>query len=226
MSPVSIDRFQRVIDTLREFYARDGRPHSLNETQLRGYLIGLSGYSIEAVEAAAQRAIVECRFFPTLAELLAMLNGTGEEQAMAAFSRLRQAMRTVGAYRAIVFEDGALGDAIRLTFGGWPQACAYDYDSPAALVRRKEFLMLYAASVNRGAAETPLRLDGQQRGSAAFVPRLGTMGGPVPDDVRARLTDGDAAAGKAALGRFEALMRARGDAPGQRQLGRAAGDPR
>ena len=89
----------------------------------KAYEVGLADLPAEAVEAAAMRALRSCKFVPSVAELREMCGAlTLEQRSIRAWDALERAVREVGYYRSIVFDDPALQATVR-NLGGWMQVC-------------------------------------------------------------------------------------------------------
>lgn len=146
----------RILETLRLQYAKDGVKHPLNDVQATNYLEELSRFPTQAVEAAARQWIRQSRFFPALSDLLGILEPERDPKAMAAlaWTEVERCMATVGAYSGIEFADPSVGEAVRQTFGSWPKACSFEYDSPGFAIRRQTFLTIYPELARRTYRET------------------------------------------------------------------------
>ena len=160
-------RFSELLTSLEKYFGRE-----LDARLKLVYFTGLADLGIEQVERAVQLAIVRLRWFPKIAELREFIEGDSSDRAGAAWQLFEQALGTVGYYKGLWCEDGALAEAIRRTFGGWPQACtaqhpvyaAYDRDGEDTLTgrqvgglspemtaaRRKEFIAHYRAAEREG----------------------------------------------------------------------------
>jgi len=164
-SPIA--HVRQTLQVLRQYYAgRDGQPHQLNEVQASVYVDGLTGFSAEALEVAARTWMRQSAFFPRLSDLLGILDPPVdlESLAHAAWARLEREIRRIGAYRSVQFADAAFGQAVRETFGGWPQACRFDVDSPGWAIRRQTFLSVFKAAAAKQHLQ-PVTLIGQHRDS-------------------------------------------------------------
>jgi len=196
-SPIA--HVRQTLSVLRQYYAgRDGQPHQLNDVQATVYVDGLAGFSSEALEAAARTWMRQSAFFPRLSDLLSILDPPVDMDSLAhaAWARLEREIRRIGAYRSVQFADAAFGVAVRETFGGWPQACRFDVDSPGWAIRRQTFLAMFKAAVGRKNLEA-VTLIGQHRDQAPALigPLEGLPSQPLltaqPDrsaEVMARIT--------------------------------------
>lgn len=125
-----------------------------DEALLMGYWIGLSDLEWSAFETACKRAIRECKFMPSPAELRQMAGEmTANQRSVLAWSAVERAAGEIGSYRSVDFEDPLINAVIR-SMGGWPQLLlrgGHDFDKWA----RQEFIKAYEAldGVNVGSEE-------------------------------------------------------------------------
>lgn len=114
----------------------------LREGTVRMYCSGLADVPIEAIKHAMSRAVRECNFFPTIAQLRGFIEPPVDDAALLAWSGLNKAARLVGAYQSLDVEDIAAASALKAVFGSWAAFCALD-DGPALGGKRNEFLAAY-----------------------------------------------------------------------------------
>lgn len=149
------------LNILRNYYAKDGRPHTLNDAQWAAYLDGLQRYSYGELEAAARAWIRQSPWFPKLSDLLGLIEGpvlSAEAAAHLAWTTFERSLRRAGAYRGATFIDGAIGETARQVFGTFNAACAFDLDSPGWAIRRQSFLQVYQTL--HGRVHGPVTLRG------------------------------------------------------------------
>jgi len=75
------------------------------------------------------------QFAPKPADLMRVLHGTQADRSLVAWGKLMDAIRAVGAWRSVVFDDGAIHAAIE-DMGGWPKVCRSGLDELPFLQRR------------------------------------------------------------------------------------------
>ena len=85
------------------------------------YLGALRHLEPETFRAAVTRCVLECRHFPRPAEILALTGETPEDEALAAWSVVLHAARTVGRYESIDF--GPVVNAAIRAMGSWIRLC-------------------------------------------------------------------------------------------------------
>ena len=115
-----------------------------SEPLAMAYWLGLKDLDAAAFEQAVGRAMREAEHMPKPVELRRLAGErTEEERSVVAWSQVRDAVRRVGAYGSVDFDDPAINAALR-AMGGWPRLCGLngdEFDVWAA----KEFARQYAA---------------------------------------------------------------------------------
>jgi hypothetical protein len=129
---------------------------------LEGYWLGLEDMTTSDFEAAAKRALRECKFMPSVFELRSL---TGEMpaavRAVSAWLELLKGIRRHGAWYSVDFEDKLINATVR-SLGGWREVCAKESDE-LHVWTKKEFERLYGLLAQRGEpqGEEALYLAGQ-----------------------------------------------------------------
>jgi hypothetical protein len=93
---------------------------------------------------------------PKIPEITQALYGKEEDRAALAYQLLVKAMRDIGPWHTVIFEDGAIGRAVQV-LGGWEAVNEWSIDEWK--FRRKDFESLYLANLRAGNTK-PVRLDG------------------------------------------------------------------
>lgn len=116
------------------------------------------------------------QFPPKPADLVRMLRGTSADRSLIAWGKVLDAMTRVGAYRTVVFDDGAIHAAVS-DMGGWPALCRSSTDELP--FTQKRFCDLHRAYSARPDAAYPAqllgdhdltnRLNGQPAAAATLV---------------------------------------------------------
>lgn len=117
----------------------------LSETAARGYIAGLEDLTEAQIGAATTRALRECKFMPSCAELRSLV-GIGGEKSMTfrtaeAWEAVRKAMDRYD-YTANV-DFGPHVNAVIRNLGGWQSLC--DKSIPDLVWVRKDFERMYEA---------------------------------------------------------------------------------
>ena len=155
MNPV-----KAALDVLCQQYARNGEPYRLNDVQAVLYLEELSRFPASQLEYATREWIRQSKFFPTVADLLGIMEPPPDWPALSnlAWSLVCKAIRTVGYSSNVTFTDASIGEAVRQTFGTWEAACSFDSDSPGFAIRRQTFLAIFPAIHDTWQDEDPVTL--------------------------------------------------------------------
>lgn len=98
------------------------------------------------------------QFAPKPADLVRMLRGTSADRSLIAWGKVLDAMQRVGAYRTVVFDDGAIHAAIT-DMGGWPAVCRGNVDE--LQFTQKRLCDLHRAYSLRPDAAYPAQLLGE-----------------------------------------------------------------
>lgn len=110
------DRFLTILTGVADYY---GKPLSEGVQQL--YWQGLQQYDIEAVEKAMwdhTQNPDNGQFMPKIADLVRAMQGRTQDQASIAWSKVDRAVRVVGTYQDVVFDDPVIHRVIA-DIGGW-----------------------------------------------------------------------------------------------------------
>lgn len=175
-------RFGRALMAAAELYGKD-----LSDAVIALWWSLLSGYTVEQVE----RALHEClrspdhgQYMPKPADVIRAIEGTTQDRSMQAWGKVVDAMRGVGAYRSVAFDDIAIHAAIS-DMGGWPHVCRQSVDEIQFLQRR--FCDAYRAAQGRpapGYLPGEFEAENKLRGFDAEPPVL--VGDPARASVHAQ----------------------------------------
>ena len=120
-----------------------------SEFKIALYFKALSDYGIEVIERAAM-AIVKGRVYPAFpkpGEIIQEIEGTKENQAIDAWGKIVSAIRQIGPYRSVSFDDPTIHSVIEF-MGGWP--ATGDWLEDELKWKQKEFERLYAIMKTSG----------------------------------------------------------------------------
>jgi len=122
-----------------------------DEAMFEGYELGLCDLPVPAVKLAVGRAIRECKFMPTVAELREL---SGEllpqDRAILAWDVFSKAVPRHGYTASVDFEDPLINATIR-NLGGWERCCSLQPDEFDKWLR-KDFERTYQALLRSGAS--------------------------------------------------------------------------
>lgn len=100
-------------------------------------------YTANAVMQAIEMAVQKLKSFPMPAEIIELLNEDPEEGAYRAWTIFHSALRHLGKYTTVFFEDGRTSALIEY-FDGWANICMTWTEKEIAY-RREEFVKAYKA---------------------------------------------------------------------------------
>jgi hypothetical protein len=144
----------------------EGFGASMSKARFAYYRIGLKDLKLELVIYGLEQAIRRCKFFPSVAEIRELIEGTVEE-AEDAWLQLQEVIRDKGSHYPIQHypiqcEDLAVAEAIRMLYGDWPDACTaiLQAEGPEKAMQRRNFLRAYRIGRRRALVEADGRLKG------------------------------------------------------------------
>jgi hypothetical protein len=109
-------KFAALLTGLAEYYGKDVSPAVASV-----YWLGLKRYAFSAVEDAATRHMTDPdqgKWMPKVADLVKLIEGGTQDQSLVAWSKLDRAVRTVGPYASVAFDDPVIHRVIE-DMGGW-----------------------------------------------------------------------------------------------------------
>lgn len=148
-------RFGDLLTGVMAFYRRD-----MSEFALDVWWQACSPFDYEQVtKALTSHAMNPERghFAPMPADIVRELHGTHADRALLAWGKVIEAAQRVGAYQAVVFDDGAIHAVIE-DMGGWVALCRSDVDDLPHVQRR--FTEAYRAYSKRPDLSFPPLLPG------------------------------------------------------------------
>ncbi len=155
----TVDDVAKVMDVICSFYGKNGEPVQMNAVQRAAYFDGLQEFSSQQLEAAAKQWIATSKWYPMLSDLRELIEPKVNWNSLGhlAWTTFERAIRRAGIYRGATFEDPAIGECVRQTFGSWPAACQYDTDSPGWAMRKQTFLAIFPDLASRATEPVTLR---------------------------------------------------------------------
>lgn len=137
--------FETLMNATASMYGR--KPS--DRTQLMMYFNALSRFCFEDVQAGFNSHIQNPdngQFFPKPADIIRYMDGNSETKSGEAWTKLDKAIRTVGPYQNVIFDDSII-HAVVSDMGGWLKICGVDEDSYPFI--RNEFVKRYTGYANR-----------------------------------------------------------------------------
>lgn len=116
MQQNDFDKFCELLGSISEQY---GKP--ISEGAKIIYWQGLSDFDFIAVQEALFRHIRNPdngMFMPKIADIIRMLQGSTQDSALSAWAKVDQAVRKVGTYSSVVFDDSLIHKVLN-DMGGW-----------------------------------------------------------------------------------------------------------
>jgi len=112
-------RFAALMVALSDYYKSE-----ISKSVMALYWEGLKQYDFAAIEKAAwahtQSPDENGRWMPKISDLAKVLQGSTKDQASLAWSKVDRAVRTVGTYSDVAFDDALIHRVIQ-DMGGWVQ---------------------------------------------------------------------------------------------------------
>jgi hypothetical protein len=121
MQANDILKFTTLIATIGELY---GKTISVELTEIYWHL--LQRFELEDISLAFEAHISNPdggQFFPKPADIVRFIEGSGEARALQAWAKVEKAMRQVGRYCSIAFDDSLI-HAVLEDMGGWIKLCS------------------------------------------------------------------------------------------------------
>lgn len=112
-----IEEFKIVMLGLGEYYDKTITPTIGNV-----YWEGLKSFSIEEIKKAITRHIKspdQGTFFPKISDLVKFISGSSADASQQAWAKVDHAVRHVGVYQSVAFDDAIIHRVIA-DMGGWP----------------------------------------------------------------------------------------------------------
>jgi hypothetical protein len=194
MQPSDKPKFLEVLAGVHDFYGKE-----LSSFAGQVWWQAMAGFDLEQATKALSAHLMDAdrgQFMPKPADIVRQLQGTHADRSLVAWGKVLEAMRRVGAYQSVAFDDPAIHAAI-MDMGGWPTVCRSEIDDLPFL--QKRFCDLHRVFAQRASGGYLGHLAGEYeainglKGSRVEPPVL------VGDEKRARLV----MAGGSAEGRVQ-----------------------
>lgn len=167
MNMNDLAEFTDLLTTISAFYRVP-----LSRKSLELYWNTLQLFEWPEVKAAFQSHLIDPdagQYFPKPADVVRHIDGNSDTQALKAWSKVDEAIRSVGCYASVVFDDPIIHVVID-DMGGWIRLCqTLLKDLP---FRANEFKKHYAGYVNHPPHHYPKQLFGleaQQNGMHGYT---------------------------------------------------------
>jgi len=155
MEKSDLPRFAELMMTMGELH---GKTISPQLTELYWRL--LEKFQWEDVERALKAHSTNPdtgQYFPKPADVVRFIEGSGEVQALQAWTKVSEAVQRIGAYQSLAFDD-ALIHAVLEAMGGWVKLCAMKFTEMPFVAN--EFQKRYMGFVLKKPERYPKYLSG------------------------------------------------------------------
>ena len=148
--------FAALLRDVLAFYRQDLSPFAVSVwwQSCSGFELGQIRKAMTAHAMDPERG----QFAPKPADIVRQLHGTQTDRSLIAWGKVLEAIKRVGAYQSVVFDDGAIHAAIE-DMGGWPAVCRTDNDDLPFVQRR--FCEAHRAYSRRSDIAYPPKLIGE-----------------------------------------------------------------
>lgn len=182
MQPSDAKPFRALLGGVFGFYGKD-----LSEFSLAVWWEAMRPFDLAAVKDALNRHAVNPdngQFLPKPADVVRLLRGSTIDAALVAWSKVDRAVRHVGPYASVTFDDAVIHRVVA-DMGGWVALCGGTEDEWP--FKAREFENRYRGYANRPPEEWPRRLTGleeHENARAGFADRYRIVF--VGDETRCR----------------------------------------
>jgi hypothetical protein len=165
-----------------------GKP-TPDKPMLAMYFIAMQSISIDDFRQAANLHVIDTdqgQFFPKPADILRNVHGNKGTRAEQAWTKVDKAIKHVGPYQSVVFDD-ALIHAVINDMGGWIGLCNSDEEEYP--FKHNEFVKRYGGFINRKPDSIPPKLIGLSESTNSHEGRRQHIEPPmlIGDPSKARL---------------------------------------
>ena len=154
---MTLAKFQTTFLAMCEMY---GKEVSKELTQMYFAVLSGAGISDEDLQKAVSHIMATRKYssLPLPAEILEHAQGSPEDAALIAIQKLETAMRGVGAYDSVMFDDPVLHALVSTSEGGWPGLCQMPLDDWK--FEKQRLVKAYKALSTRGVPQQVKQLAG------------------------------------------------------------------
>lgn len=177
MQAFDLKPFTQLMAGIGELYGK-----AISEPLADIYWQALKSFELQDVQAAFKAHIhnPDCgQYFPKPADIVRFIEGSGEIKALQAWSKVERAIRLIGKYESLAFDDFII-HAVLEEMGGWVKLCGMTlHEMPFCA---NEFQKRYMGFVLKKPARHPRYLEGiieRENGKNGYpVPPLLLVGDP------------------------------------------------
>lgn len=155
MDKTDLKAFEQIMTSLNELYGDPAK--QISDLKMELYYNALKDLSIDqlndAVNILCQTKTIKT--WPLPAEIRQAVEGNPQDKAQVAFDKLITAVRSIGSYQTVIFDDPAIHAFVQ-SYGGWEEICDKTVDDWKYM--RNEFVRGYTGFCRVNGV--PLQLTG------------------------------------------------------------------
>ena len=155
MKPEEKAEFSRLLTGVAELYGKNVSPYLFEI-----YWYSLEKYSLDEIKRAMRLHTVNPdvgQFMPKPADFVRYIEGKSQERALFAWQKVVSAMKLVGAYQSIIFDDKLIHHVID-EMGGWISFCRAEESKMPFIFQ--DFSRHYIACLSHSPEQYPIQLTG------------------------------------------------------------------
>lgn len=149
-------QFKGLIASVYDLYRKGD---TLSPTTMSLWFNALEGYELPIISAALThhaRNPDTGMYLPMPADVVRLIEGGSDDVGLIAWGKVDRAVRSVGPYRTVVFDDPLIHYTLT-QFGGWPKVCTFTEEDWK--FQRQPFVTMYKGARQRR-IEYPAKLLG------------------------------------------------------------------
>lgn len=120
----------------------------INEKTSKVYWDILKGYSNEEIKKATIECVRKCKFFPKIAEIIEMIEGSPEEEAELAYLYFKEKLEKEGSYISVQSPRYPAVASVVEALGGWDRVGETNIENEVWL--KRDFIKMYPIMKKRG----------------------------------------------------------------------------
>lgn len=155
MDKTDLKAFEKIMTSLNELYGDPAK--QISDLKMELYYTALKDLTIEqlndAVNVLFQTKTIKT--WPLPAEIRQAVEGNPTDKAHVALDKLIGAVRSIGPYQSVIFDDPAIHAFVQ-SYGGWEEMCDKTVEEWKYI--RNEFMKAYPGLSGR--QDVPLKLTG------------------------------------------------------------------
>ena len=120
MSDNKEKKFKKILQMTCKYFDKELEPEIIEI-----YFDSFKDYNIQNIQKAFSQAIKTLRFFPRVVDIIEIIEGGGDpkDKGFIQATLVLNAIRNVGAYKTVVFNDEITMAVIDRVYGGWIKLC-------------------------------------------------------------------------------------------------------